>query len=758
MNEKQILLPLLSQQEGFEQTVLDRVDQELVDLIADRIFSMKTLGVATPVLIDAGIDYAAEYLGLTDFEAEGEATSEQIKSFFRTVFHSGFALYLSIDPENAPYVQEPAFGAAGELLDALRTYPGFTAENYATLLDALEVKLKTLLDEKMQDDSEFMPIIKEHAYDIIEQLSEIESFAADFEKLGSAYDAIVVLIERDEGADLPFAAVGEILDAVKETALFGESIVPLMSDVLSEGKSQVTDYPYLQEALDTAIAKLGSVQSWAAELDCFSGFEVLTELGQTDNIQEVIRDENSTFLHELGVALDGFEQSVLLGGQIKGIVSGFLSDESLTGEVEMAKDAVEQMKNNLETAENLSWTAEFDALQALMPTLLNMPDEIDREAAEKVGAALDSALTYESVLLSRSVLNTAMKSALDEVSRNVTEIDLTGIVAETKRLIDSEPISYEREISAIYGLFDEVKKLDTSSLESMDFAALGAYLDEYGPEGETPAVLVGEIRGDLVSLMLDQVKEQIDNPDIVAVLEKMKDNVPSIVSYEEEFVMLKRFSDQTEELSNLNGDSDPAAFERLGSMLDSFAASKLIANVRADLLAMAVDQIVITTDHAEVNAAVEEILENTKLCARKADAAEPGYTYTALFNDLGTLKDMVSGIPEVVINRDNFDITIFGEKLDELNELIIVPHSAVVRISASVTERIEDALEQLVSPFLSYSAELKAVYEELTDYTGAHLAACDACLDGTSQITFEFTKVYGGMYEIVAEVMEKLPA
>lgn len=128
--------------------------------------------------------------------------------------------------------------------------------------------------------------------------------------------------------------------------------------------------------MDAAIANLGAVTSWAEEMECFSGFRTLTVLGESTDLRGLITEEGSTFLHDLGAALDGFERSTLLGGQIKGIVSGFLDDEALTGDVGMVRDALDRMKANLESGESFVWADEFSALAELLPVLLELPDEL----------------------------------------------------------------------------------------------------------------------------------------------------------------------------------------------------------------------------------------------------------------------------------------------------------------------------------------------------------------------------------------------
>ena len=256
------------------------------------------------------------------------------------------------------------------------------------------------------------------------------------------------------------------------------------------------EYPYLADAMDAAIANLGAVTSWAEEMECFSGFRTLTVLGESTDLRGLITEEGSTFLHDLGAALDGFERSTLLGGQIKGIVSGFLDDEALTGDVGMVRDALDRMKANLESGESFVWADEFSALAELLPVLLELPDELTRESAEDIGSALDRALACGGRLLDKSVLDAAMKSALDEVAEGVTEIEISGVVESLKALVEgAERLQYESELTALYDLFDEVQKLDTTDLSSLDFASLGECLDQFGPDGERTSVLAGGIRG-----------------------------------------------------------------------------------------------------------------------------------------------------------------------------------------------------------------------------------------------------------------------
>ena len=282
LNNEDILPDLLAGGEPDFEAIAAKVDEDFASSLADALFSMKSITVAFPAFLGAGLDFAIEELGGALPEgAGGSATAEQMKTFLVDLLADGVELYQSLDPDSDYYLTQPSLALAGSLLDTVRQYPGIGAERYAALVNAFEGKLRTALEENLTDPA--LEGIRSVLFDLVDGLSEADSFGADFAALGEKFDDFVAFADgvRAEPAEVRLTELGGVLDGFAQTALFGDSLNDLLSAGLDYAKTVLPeDFASLSANLDSMKGRLDEVQSWETELGHYMGlYEVIEEVG-----------------------------------------------------------------------------------------------------------------------------------------------------------------------------------------------------------------------------------------------------------------------------------------------------------------------------------------------------------------------------------------------------------------------------------------------------------------------------------------------
>ncbi len=666
LNNEDILPDLLAGGEPDFEAIAAKVDEDFASSLADALFSMKSITVAFPAFLGAGLDFAIEELGGTLPEgAGGSATAEQMKTFLVDLLTDGVELYQSLDPDSDYYLTQPSLALAGSLLDTVRQYPGIGAERYAALVNAFEAKIRTALEENLTDPE--LEGIRSVLFDLVDGLSEADSFGADFAALGEKFDDFVAFADgmRAEPAEVRLTELGGVLDGFAQTALFGDSLNDLLSAGLDYAKSVLPeDFASLSANLDSMKGRLDEVQSWETELGHYMGlYEVIEEVGGDTFDPETLFEADNDLLERFGAALNGAEASTLLQPELKSVFEILLDQaESSLGSSDLAGAMLDQIRANLRAGENFDWEAEFAAVKRLGAEVQNISGDLTEELALSVGAALDEIVQGNSQLLSRAAVNEMICAAVDELSANVPgEVDLAGVIDSLKTAVRTTPdLGYENEMGALFSLFDEVSALDASSLDNLDLTGLGGTLDSFDQtSGSRPSVLVSAIRFDLVDALLVTVSDQTDDQRVKEIVGEIRGNVDNIQSFAAEFGHLQTFVDEIGSMTGLDG-SDASALTAFGATLDDLADSRLLAgygsdqaaDVRQSMVEMILDQVA----EGQTDGDIRDLVTDMKAAVPSISSYE---------TEFSALNDFVDRVEEMQ-NADMADFSLagFGAALD----------------------------------------------------------------------------------------------
>ena len=768
LNEKDIICKVVNKEIETPEQVLNLLDSYTVEKVTDEMLKMKTSSGLLPVVVNTAFEYAAETLDVDNFEIDKEgATTEDVKTFFKTLTNTVFALANSIDFDSKFYVTETSLPLAGKLLNAVKNYGGLTEQNYVKLVNALETKIQTQLSSAMEGLPADFADIKDEVISAISRLSDVNNLETELTTINGAYSEIFEVIDAmsQEEPELLLPQIGKILDCFKQTQLLGTSITPIMESGIDYLKTSIPqDFEDLNPVFDKVKNNVPDVNNWQTELTLVESFvDVIQDIFAASDLKTALLSENSTLMSNLGASLNTLKQSVLFGKEIKQIVTSVL-DQIKNIEIEnadMLTESFNVVKQNIEKATEINWKTEFETLKVLINNLMELADESSQTSIEQIGETFDNIIELNSVLINRNVLNTILKTTITQFAGSVEpESDLENIINKIKQSIDeNQTLSYKQELTALNSLFNEITNIDTST---MNFEQFGRLLDSYdATNGTMKSVVVSAIRPDIVLMVINKLDTSSFDPEMIEIVNEIKNNVQNITSYETELKKLDEFVSEVENLKTI--DINTFNFEGFGEMLDGFNDSVLLSSIRSNVLTFIVDKVEIESNEAEINSAISDILNNTKQLGNQAEQGT--ILFKTIFKEIGSLKTELDKFGNITFTKDNYNVSGFGTLIKNLDDLNIVPTIASVRIAKCVTGKITGS-NGFVSLIPDYSSspykdaidqaynQAMAKFEEVDNKYKAFITSYEANENPTT--TFNFVSDFNELNTVINSVVEAL--
>ncbi len=588
LNNKNVLAPILNNNASLN-SVLDLLDTDSINQVTNQIFAMRTIGSAMPIVINAGYLFVADYFEINDFEIEDEhSTVEEVKTLINAVLNIGFEAYNSLDLDSKYYVTKPTFASVGKVLDAIKQYKGVSQQNFNKIIVELENRIYNSLNSMLASTNDRFDLIKAECLNVVTNFSTVTNFEAELTKVGNVFENIKIILDslQQDPDNIELEHFGIVLDSVKETKLFGPSVKPIVKAIIKTVARELpVDFVDMRPILDRIADNVTNINSWQTEFKSYSNlYKVIIKMQNDQNLGGSVLEEDNTYLSEFGESLNSLKQSTLFGHEIKNIVKVIVdyAETLLQGANNIALNAFDQIKTNLQLVEgDVNWKVEFEALQQLAIAANEFNDV--SITVEHVGNRFDTIVLKNSKLINRDVLNSVIISVIDDFSKNVNDADVEPIIEKMKNILKTnESIKYKQELAALETLIDEMENID---IDNFDYARFGRMLDEFDESSNVrPSKVVSSIRTDIVKMIIGKVDTSDFPQDLVDIINKITNNVDSITSYQNEFIHLEKFVNKCEQLKSL----DVEAFDMVsfGELLDDFDDSKLLANVRGDVVVM----------------------------------------------------------------------------------------------------------------------------------------------------------------------------
>ena len=198
-------------------------------------------------------------------------------------------------------------------------------------------------------------------------------------------------------------------------------------------------------------------------------------------------------------------------------------------------------------------------------------------------------------------------------------------------------------------------------------------------------------------------------------------------------------------------------------MLDSFNSSVWLKSVRSDVLVFICDKAEsgLTSSVEKLNTAITEILNNTKNLGEEVE--EGTLTYNDIFTDFGSINDLIDSLESVNITRTDdglLTVKTFGETLNDLQELCVVPTVAVVRIAEYITGEIvgDNGIKNIMPAGYETDPVLNPIYTALVNEIQPINTAYNSYLLNPDNTVFNFETNFTAIYNKIIEADQTLIA
>lgn len=483
LNDEGIILKLIHNTATTFDEVLALFDDDLIERLNDTIFTMRSASSLLPISLNLAFNYAAKYLEIEGFSNSTPAQTN-IQQTFETLFKTTIALLNTIDTDSSYYFTNTTLPYMGRLIDTIKSYDGLTNESYDQLINAIQDKLGDMLEEKFLESSNLSESFKTAITDSIKRIVSVPSYEIEFEKYVVLFEDIESFINSIESIDdIDFSKTGKLLDSLKDTYIFGESIDDFVAGTIDMFVDMFDDEDTTLSGFKTIISNISnnitSDLSYEDEFATFSSFfDILKDItASTDLSADLLSDSNPLFA-DIGKALDSLKESKLIGNQIPELIVEIFtiakkdlsfSDQDLTTSINSVFDSIIA---NIRAAEDISWEIEFTHLKSL----IKITDELEGEINYiQIGRTLDS-IVATSEILDNTVINNLVSIFINQTIDNLGNGVFVG-------KYENIPASLKAAVSSITSYEDEFKALDnlkniTSLISGDKYSDIGALIDE----------------------------------------------------------------------------------------------------------------------------------------------------------------------------------------------------------------------------------------------------------------------------------------
>lgn len=561
----------------------------------------------------------------------------------------------------------------GAVLDGVKT----TTLLGDAIIPIAKATFKIVKNELPEEFSDMAPVLER----ISNNVEKVTSWQTEFRNYQKLYATITKMaddsnLEQNILADenTYFSELGESVNALNTSVLFGSEIKNIVKVVIDYAETLM---PEGTNIANGAFAKINANLSEANNIDWKLEFETIKELANAANEFNDV----TVPLEKIGERIDNViaKNSTLITRDV-------ITEVFVNAIDEFAKDItdsetlkiVTKIKTTITQNTNLRYKQEIVALNTLINEITNI--DLDNFNYSKFGRMLDefdlSSDVRPSVIIA-PIRADILKLIIGKVDTTDFPEDLVNIINKIKTNVDNI-VSYQNEFVYLEKFVNKADELKVIEVETFDFVGFGVFLDEFDN-----SVLLGNVRHDVVTMLLNEAEKATTDAELKEMINDIKEAVPNITSYEEEFKHLQEFINVRDDLTN----GSITGISWIGKKLDQFGESVLLRPIRFKLFEKLLKQTTITEGEiaTDVAIALNDVNAQTRACALMAENGELAnngkvMTYTLIFTEFENLGEIFDTLKEVRITKDNYVLNPFGTCLDKLSTLNVVPQKATVRM------------------------------------------------------------------------------
>ncbi len=643
----------------------------------------------------------------------------------------------------------------GAVLDGVKT----TTLLGDAIIPVAKATFKLIKNELPQELNDMKPIL-ERISNNVEQVSSWQQEFKTYQKLFSTFSKMATDVDVEQNIlkddNTYFSELGESVNSLDNSTLFGKEIKNLVKVIIDYAESLL---PEGTNIANGAFIKINNNLTNATNIDWKLEFETIKELALVAN------DFNDVTvpMEKVGERIDNViaKNSKLINREV-------ITEVLVNAVDDFAKDItdldtlkiVNKIKTIIVETTDLSYKQEIVALNTLINEITRI--DIDNFNYARFGRMLDefdiSSDVRPSVIIS-PIRADLVKLIIGKIDTTDFPQDLVDIINKIKSNVDNIT-NYQNEFTYLKKFVDKAEELKVIEVATFDFVGFGAFLDEFDN-----SVLLGNVRHDVVVMILNEAEKSTDDQELKEMIIDIKNAVPNITSFEEEFKHLKEFIDIRDDVTS----GSITGISWIGKKLDDFGNSVLLRPIRFKLFDKLLTQTIITEGNlaTDVIIAINDINAQTRVCAQKVERGELSnngqvMTYQLIFSEFEGLKDIFDILKEVKITKENYVLSPFGTCLDALSKLNVVPLKSTVRMHKFVLTELRTIIESWYTPVASYATEeINNSYKALNNKLSVSIEECVNYLDlvnsgNEASYSKSFVNEYSEIEQLIASFVNAI--
>ena len=452
-----------------------------------------------------------------------------------------------------------------------------------------------------------------------------------------ALDSLLDIFEYANGDSVDLSAVGEQIDT---TLAIGSKIITrsLINDTIQILIDEATDGVDSQYQETITEIKNG-----------FNSNELVyeTEFLALESLLDVINYAGSTDvdLSNVGKQIDetlALNSKIITPSLINSCIQ-ILIDEATDGVNSEHQGTITEIKNGF-TGDDLVYETEFLALESLLD-IFDFVGDSDVDLA-KVGVQLDKTLELNSKIITRSLINSSIKTLIDDATEGVNSKH-NSTITTIKNGFTGDNLSYTTEFLALDSLLDI---FDFAGGNDVDLAKVGVQLDQTLDLGSK--IITRTLINDSIQILIDDATDGVNA--------KHQDTITTIkngftgdnLSYTTEFLALDSLLDIFDYADNSDVD-----LSNVGKQIDETIDlnSKIITRTLVnDSIQILIDDATDGVD-AQYNGIISDVKEGFN---------SSNLTYETEFDALDKLLDVINSASV------DTDLQSVGQKLDYIVDVL----------------------------------------------------------------------------------------
>lgn len=703
LNNNDILVPIMNGTEKDPVVIAKMLNEDVVNELANNLFKMKTVGTVVPLSLNATFVYAAKYLEI-EFNNTGNVQDiNTLKQTFKDMVNTSVSLLNTLDFNSKYYVTKNSLPYVGTLLNSLKGYSGLTDDAYNQLLGGVETKINAEIDKLIVDAANNIPeSLLTSLKTSVQQLKLIQDFKVEFEKYVPIFDDAVNFIDGVNNDNIDLKKAGKIIDALKNTELFGKNIDGIIAgglDIISNTiPSDNADLAGVKQILIDIKTNINKDVNYETDLPNLTALmNAVKKMVSSANLSDELL--NGTLLTELGSALDTAKSSVLLGSEVNNLVAEIVNiarkNISVSESLKVQLDEVfGKLEENIKNDTPKVWATEFTNLKDMINMISgNTGGNI---AFETVGRTLDQIL-FNSVIINNDLVNSLVKIFIDEAVKNANitlEHELAEFPIILKNNLDKVE-SYEKEFKCLEQFMNDIndiKDVDITNITTLE--QFGVKLDSYSEVGgANESKLISSVRTTLLKYLVgcavrsEEGKGASANETTLLILRDMYNNVDNIDSFAKELKYLQDILNQFKNGFDFNINSD---LSTIGNMFDQmYLHSTLLKNSGK----IATTAIFKTINFSTLDANLAQTVENIKQEVLTQTTNNVNrLSYVDAFAEMINLSSQLTNLNYNINELDTNIVSVF----DTLQSYRIVGVENTKAIATNVIEKMKGEVQEIV--------------------------------------------------------------